>query len=129
MFGLFKKSPAQPKKTGIEKWLEEADNAFLVACQTHIAKSLDQFFTGRAIRYCLKLMNTEDRLYQGLDRYRHTVFTIDSTDTNTYYKTVEYDDIQLIRGISIPVGDAYKEVWVVHRNGKDTRVTEIRRIS
>ena len=79
------------KKLTMNDWLASADAAYNLACQTHVLINIDKYFTCEAFQYIDRLINTNEKEYQGLDRYRHVVFTLKSSDgvTAIYTKVVQ----------------------------------------
>jgi len=118
LFCFFKKKQSSSL---INTWLYEADDMYANACEIKNPRGLDKYFIGKAMDYILQVLNSSNRVYQGLDKYRHTTFKLLKSKGGiaTYLKTVTYDNVKLSRGIKVAVGDNYEETWSVSKvNGR-----------
>ena len=121
--GLFK---AQDKHVG---FLERADDAYSKAFQTKSAAGLDAYFTRACLSKMLERIRMSEKAYSGLDRYKHVEWKkLDENDVETHYlKTVTYDNVQISKGISAPVGTPHSERWTLVMEKGVQKVSEIRR--
>lgn len=121
--GLFK---AQDKQVG---FLVRADEAYSKAFQTKNAAGLDAYFTRSCLTKMLERLRMSEKVYAGIDRYKHVEWKkLDEDETTTHYmKNVTYDNVQISKGISAAVGESYSERWTLVREKGETKVSEIRR--
>lgn len=121
--GLFK---GQDKHVG---FLEKADEAYSKAFQTKNAAGLDAYFTRACLSKMLERIRMSEKVYAGIDRYKHVEWKkLDEDETTTHYlKNVTYDNVQISKGISAAVGTPYSERWTLVREKGETKVSEIRR--
>ena len=121
--GLFK---APDKNLG---FLDKAEIAYTRAFQTKNAAGLDTYFTRACLTKMLERMRMSEKAYSGLERYKHVEWKkLDEDDSSVHYlKTVTYDNVQVSKGISVPVGTAFTERWTLVVENKITKVSEIRR--
>lgn len=131
MLGLFKKMKDASDNSDIIDWLGEANKEFELACQTHRLGNIGNFFQGEAFQYVNTIINVTDKEYQGLVRYRHTTFKLSKKmeKASAYIKSVRFDNIEIIKGISVAVGDAYDEEWLVRTCEPNMTVRKIRRLN
>lgn len=112
--------------------LEEADAALTKAFETKNVAGLDKYFTRSCLPKLAERIRAREKLYSGIARYRHIEWTkLEESDGKTFYKkSVTYDNIQISKGISAPVGTDHEERWtvIVDTDGS-TKVSEVRRVS
>lgn len=126
--GLFGFS--KPKKDAQVAWLDKVDAAYQRAFQTKSAAGLEEFMTRQCLVRLLERIRMGDKAYSGLERYRHVDWAKgECTPTSvTFIKKVTYDQIQMSKGIIVPVGDESTENWVIVQENGISKVNEIRRV-
>lgn len=126
--GLFSAIKKQPKvDSGALKWLESADALYTKALQTHNMSGLEKYFDRSVYRMIAEQLRHNDKVYSGLERYKHVNW--EEKETGVYIKIVTYDQMQISKGIQAKVGDDYKEEWCLAKTPDGTRVTKIRRVA
>lgn len=126
LFSLHKES----KPSGVVAWLTTVDTAYAKAYHCCQARELENVFDRdllRSVKEELTLGGKE--IYSGLDRYKHVTWVkISNAKEPTFHKKVNYDHVQISKGIFAPVGDDYVEEWVLTSMEEGRRVKSIRRL-
>lgn len=115
MFGLFKRNKKQSISSALETFLEEADDAYILAFKSKNIKPFTPFAEPEVCTKVLEKVFSEDELCFGIERYRIRTWLVqEKTDsTITVLKEVTHKNIQLGRGLEIPIADDVKQRWLV----------------
>lgn len=130
LFG-FLKGGNKPVASGTVGWLQKADAAYTYAMQSRDVSQLDTYFTRSCIQKIAEQARMQEKLYSGLDRYRHTNWAevTQSEGSSTWLKEVTYDNVEMSHGVTVPVGDNYREHWIIVIDTQSQKISEIRRVS
>ena len=112
MFGLFKKPPVQDT---LLSWLGEVDKAYADAVHSRNLSVVGGYLSRDCFNRMLTEVGTGTELYSGIERYKHVMFKElnRSEELIKLLKTVSYDHIQISKGVRVPVGQDYEEIWEV----------------
>ena len=124
MFKLFK-----PKKSKVISFLEEADDAYILAYKTRDVKEFAKYATQPVVRELMESVLSADPIYFGLQRYRHRTWNLveDGNTIYVYFKDVTHDNVEIVHKIAIPVADSISERWTLSKDNNKYIVTDIRR--
>ena len=126
MFGLFKRKHEEHKKSSTQLWLDTADEAYEFACKRRLTSGLGDFFISRALKYIMTKIGRLNEDSESLTTYKTTTFKKLKTKDGSikYRRDVDYDDVQLSKYVSVPLGESYSEKWTL-TDGPDFKVSEI----
>lgn len=113
------------------KWLNCADDVYRRSFKRKRDDGLIAYFTAQCVSRIMERVRLGDTTYDGIDRYMHLNWTkLESRpEGDIYEKDVTYEDVKLAHGVTVPVGDAFKEKWLVVYCDKDkNRIADVRRI-
>lgn len=124
---FFKK---QPSESGTVAWLNKVDAAYNRAFQVRNVAGLEPYLTRPCLARVMEQVRMGEQLYAGLDRYRHVAWNCDSKtqDSDSWIKDVTYDNVKMSHGVTVPVGDEYRERWLLVIDTNQNKISEIRRI-
>lgn len=106
----FGKKAAVPASS-VPGWMLKADAALTLAKQTHTLGDVDRFLTGSCgSDFADRILNS-DKEPVGLTRYQK-VSWVKESDTS-WLKCVTYEDIALSKRVTVPLGEPYKERWII----------------
>lgn len=128
LFGFGKKKGTSNR---LVDWLYKVDQAYAYACQVKNASGLQDYLTRGCLAKQMERIRLGEKLYAGLDRYKHVEWRALSSQDNLikYRKTVTYDNIKFSRGITAAVGEGYEEDWTVTIVDNKYYVSDIRRLA
>jgi hypothetical protein len=128
MFGLGKKDKPS---SGLIRFLENAEDAYILAFKSKNIKPLTEFVDNSVCTQILELIFGGEQLNFGLEKYRERKWLIkERTDkTITVIKEITHKNIDVGKGLSIPIADDVKQLWIVSVIGYNSyRIIKIERV-
>ena len=133
MFGLFKKKKPTPTKGGLLKFLDEANEALMLAYEQRDISAVVKYFTYPYLDVISEDLRSGVDLTQELGLAKYRVITWSEpvfTEPNEYTsrKQLRHKNVKIHGLIDIPVGDNVDEIWYVLSTEKGFLVTDIRKV-
>lgn len=132
--GLFAKLfGSEPKETDVSiRWLNAADNVYRRSVKKKKDDGLIEYFTAQCASRIMERVRLGESSYDGIDRYMNVLWNkIESLpEADIYEKRVEYDNVKMAHGVTVPVGDSFSEKWlVIYDNSDKNRIADVRRLN
>lgn len=109
--------------SNVPGWMLKADAALTLAKQTHTLGDVDKFLTASCgSDFADRLMNDEKEPV-GLMRYQKVNWVKESA--TSWLKCVTYENISLSYRVTVPLGEDYKERWIIDPQGQKIERMEL----
>lgn len=111
---FFKKEKEQSNlPRSLLSFLNEADNAYMLAFETKATSRLRKWFGPNACIYITNAVHTDCFRFFATDKFRKTKWTNTGGDDVdfTLMKEVVFDTAKLSKGYNVKIGQDYTELW------------------
>lgn len=117
------------RKPNIITFLEEADEAYIIAFKTKDVSTFSLYAESRLTRQIKEKVLSGSEIHFGIKRYRKREWTlIEEKDNKLIYdKLLTHDSVEFIHNICFPLGDSLHEIWEIDIKDNKYKVSSIRR--
>lgn len=124
---MFWKRKKQQPVNRLVKFLENADDAYILAFKSKNIKPFVPFASPDVLNRTLEKINSRSPKCFGISKYRNREWTVKREEDSLVIvlKDVTHGDISLNNGIYFPIADDERQIWTVAVLPGDYQITKI----